>query len=231
MNHLRKKALLCGIVGLMSFSVVAQSKQSTSQTKSNVTFGVKAGATFSKFSLSGDNSVGYTSSSLPSFYVGGTVDIPLFGLLSVESGLSLIGKGSNIHFPSLPPASMDIKYSPIYLELPVNLVLKQKLGPGSIFIGAGPYLSFGLGGKIKVTTVDLQGILTVDKDGSLQFGSDTSKDIKSTDFGLNVLLGYQLKNGLNIHGGYGLGLTNINPEPTAPTSKNTVISVGLGYSF
>jgi hypothetical protein len=53
-------------------------------------------------------------------------------------------------------------------------------------------------------------------------------DMSSIDFGMNFLLGYQLKNGLSVNAGYGLGLTN-NYENLS--SKNKVFSLGLGFAF
>jgi hypothetical protein len=39
-----------------------------------------------------------------------------------------------------------------YLEIPVNLVYKPVLGAGRLLLGFGPYVGFGLGGKLKVAT-------------------------------------------------------------------------------
>jgi hypothetical protein len=37
-----------------------------------------------------------------------------------------------------------------YIEIPVNLVYKPVLGAGRLLLGFGPYVGFGLGGKLKV---------------------------------------------------------------------------------
>lgn len=202
------------------------------ESEPGITFGIKAGATFSKFSLSNNSETHYTASSLTSFYAGGTVNIPLFSVLSIQPGLLLVGKGGNTQLPFIPPASIDTKFSPFYLEIPMNLMTQFELGPGTFFVGGGPYFSFGVGGKIKKTFVDQSGASEIEKDASIQFGSDASHDLNKTDFGLNVLLGYQLNNSVNIHGGYSFGLANIDPDDSSPPSlKNSVISMGLGYSF
>ncbi len=221
-----KKMIFFSAIMLLSLFALAQKKS-----ESSIAFGIKGGVTFNKFSLSGNNTVGYTASSITSFYVGATVDIPVFSVLSVQPGLLFIGKGGNTQFPFVPPASINTKYSPFYLEIPVNLMAEFELGPGQIFMGAGPYLSFGIRGKIKETSVDQSGVFQTIKDTSMQFGSNTSNDLKRTDLGLGLLLGYQLDNGINIHGGYSFSLSNINPDASAPTLKNNVLSIGLGYSF
>lgn len=215
---------------LLCFFAFAQKE--SKENEPSITFGIKAGATFSKFSLSNNSETHYTASSVTSFYVGGTVNIPLFSVLSIQPGLLFAGKGSNTQRPSAPPASEDTKFSPFYLEIPMNLMTQFELGLGTFFVGGGPYFSFSVGGKIKKTFVDQAGASEIDKDANIQFGSNASNDLKKTDFGLNALLGYQLSNGVNIHGSYSFGLANIDPDDSAPPSlKNSIISMGLGYSF
>lgn len=224
-----KKVILFSTTMLLSFFALAQKEK---ESNSSITLGVKGGLSFAKFSLSGNTASRYTISSLTSFYVGGVVDIPLFSVFSVQPGLLIIGKGSDNQLPFASPVSIDTKFSPFYLEIPINLMTKRELGPGTFFVGAGPYVSFGIGGKVKRTFTDLSGVAQVEKDTNIQFGSNTSNDLKRTDFGFNILLGYQLKNGANIHGGYSFSLTDIDPDNTSSTSfKNSVISIGLGYFF
>lgn len=225
-----KKITIFNTLMLLCFFAFAQKE--SKENEPSITFGIKAGATFSKFSLSNNSETHYTASSLTSFYAGGTVNIPLFSILSIQPGLLFVGKGSNTKRASAPPVSEDGKFSSFYLEIPVSLMTRFELGPGTFFLGGGPYFSFGIGGKVKKTFVDLSGISETEKDANIQFGSDASNDLKKTDFGLNALLGYQLSNGVNIHGGYSFGLANIDPDGSAPSSlKNSVISMGLGYSF
>ena len=180
------------------------------------------------------------------------MNIPVHSMLSVQPGLTLIGKGVKLTSSEELPAGADfyLQYTPLYLEIPVNLIANFEAGPGKVFVGAGPYLSFGIGGKAKgVATFNDNPVdpfigssddnNTYNYDRSLKFGTnsstDKSKDLKSLDFGLNFLLGYQLTNGLSINGGYGLGLTNIDAdsgiEGNKESVKNSVISVGLGFTF
>lgn len=225
-----KKTILLGAIALISLSTFAQDKSGDD----GITYGVKAGVTFPTFSASdiGDHTV----KSITSFYVGGVVNIPVHSMLSVQPGLTLIGKGGKLTSGTVGSSDF-LEFTPLYLEVPVNVVASFEAGPGKVFVGAGPYLSFGIGGKFKSeATVFGQ---TVSNSRDLKFGTnsstETSKDLKSLDFGLNFLLGYQLTNGLSINGGYGLGLTNMNPsadiEGNKTSLKNSVVSVGLGFAF
>lgn len=111
----------------------------------------------------------------------------------------------------------------MYLEVPVNVVFHMN----GVYVGAGPYAAFGLSGKEKYTDSSNPSN-NVDKD--VKFGSSNTDDLKRTDFGLNVLAGYQLTNGVNFGVGYGLGLSNHSNDNTV-TAKNKVFSISVGYSF
>ena len=172
------------------------------------------------------------------------MNIPVHSMLSVQPGLTLIGKGgkSSVVDTSIGfDLNRSVELTPMYLEIPVNLIANFEAGPGKVFVGAGPYLSFGIGGKLKAVETVFGSDITSDitSVGDIKFGTnsstDKSKQLKSLDFGLNFLLGYQLTNGLSINGGYGLGLTNIDAdsgiEGNKASVKNSVISVGLGFAF
>ncbi|TXI14924.1 MAG: PorT family protein [Pedobacter sp.] len=226
-----KRIFLLSAIVLISFSTFAQDKGISStmvkQVKAHMTYGIKAGLTFANAASfnPGSTTNFYAANSVTSFYLGGVIDIPIFSVLSVQPGLTLIGKGSEI-----VGSEGNKKYLPWYLEIPVNVLGNVKVGPGKLFFGAGPYLGIGVFGGYK------------DSFGSriIRYGTNTElsgvdNDLKSLDVGLNFLLGYQLNNGLNVHGGYGLGLTNVaaNSGISGDTSsfKNKLFSLGLGFAF
>ena len=57
---------------------------------------------------------------------------------------------------------------------------------------------------------------------------DVKEFVNSTDFGINVGIGYQLEGGLGFGAGYGLGLANLNKEGDF-TNNNTVIQIAVRY--
>lgn len=238
-----KKSTLLGVITLISFSTFAQNKGDKG---SGIGFGVKVGVTFANFA-SFNSGLGtpdpLTTNSVTSFYVGGVVNIPVGSMFAVQPGLTLIGKGANTvptAATSASGATGGIKETPWYLEVPVNVTVNFEAGPGKIFVGAGPYLGFGLFGKYTNSFVVNGAAQPGTKaSGNIKFGTnsatDFSNDLKTLDFGLNFLLGYQLKNGFSINGGYSLGLTNISPDAgiagNTSSYKNGVFSVGLGFAF
>lgn len=186
-------------------------------------FGLKAGVNFPKYQFSGNG--GFETSATTNFHVTAFLDAPIFtDYLYVQPGLSLQGKGAKI----VQIGDFEVSQHTMWLEVPVNLIAKAPAGnAGHLFVGAGPYVAFGLSGKNKGEF----GSNSIDT--KVDFGSDG--DLKGTDFGLNFTAGFQLFNGLMIHGGYGLGLTDISgtPDEGFPSGKltNRVWSVGLGFVF
>lgn len=224
---------------VLSLAVLAGLGFSASAQNNPVKFGVKAGVAFSNmsFSSSGASASGDTRTS---FYVGGIVDLPVSEVFSVQPGLSYIGKGTKQKASGsvtlneqTTSSSTEATVSPAYLEIPVNFIANFKAGEGKFFVGAGPYYAFGIAGKIKgkETTTKNGVTTTTNEDQKIKFGSGNDADLKRGDFGVNILAGYQLKNGLSFNAGYGLGLSNVLNESQGYKAKNRVFTVGLGFAF
>nr|WP_315420607.1 porin family protein [uncultured Pedobacter sp.] len=211
----------------------------SAQTNNDIKIGVKAGVTFPTFGVSGTDNAGYQQKMSTSFYIGGTVDIPVSDIFSVQPGLSLIGKGGKTDYSyyNAEPgntftATANSKISTMYIELPVNAVFNFDIGNGKFFVGAGPYYAMAISGKNKSTATLSGGGINVNEsdEEDIKFGEDGT--MKRGDFGVNFLAGYQLSNGFNIHAGYGLGLSNIDYADTNKSKvTNRVLSVGVGFSF
>lgn len=189
---------------------------------SSLGFGLKAGVNFPKYNFSGSNSNFETNSST-NFHVTGFLDAPLGRNFSVQPGISLQGKGGELLSSSVGTVTQNT----MWLEVPVNLVAKVPMGNSNFFIGAGPYIGFGLSGKNKYDSD------WVSAEEEFEFGSDGT--LKSTDFGVNFIAGFHLGQGFLIHAGYGLGLSDIRASNNEffPEDRltNRVFSVGLGFAL
>ncbi|NGM90763.1 outer membrane beta-barrel protein [Parapusillimonas sp. SGNA-6] len=125
------------------------------------------------------------------------------------------------------------------VEIPVNAVYSIPVGPsGSVFLGAGPYAGFAISGKDKWDNkLTINGEAVTDDetgkgDEKLKFGSGDDKDMKAFEAGINFLAGFKLANGFLINAGYGLGLTDLNPEKVDGYKvSNRVLSFGIGFQF
>ncbi|WP_298739391.1 porin family protein [uncultured Chitinophaga sp.] len=203
----------------------------TLSTYAQVSFGVKAG--YNNSGISGDASD--LSKRLSGFHAGGIADITLAENFSLQPQLLFIMKGvksasytetiEGIEF-NFPEQKLTLNY----LELPVNFMYKHEAGAGSIFVGAGPYLGFGLSGKAKASGEE-DGKVKFDGRKAEEIGEDdeATLHLKRLDAGANFLAGYELKNGLLFSVNYSLGLTNLDPD--GGKSKNNYFGVSVGYLF
>ncbi len=163
--------------------------------------------------------------------------------IALEAGLLLSGKGakSNTYLTSSSDDNyVKTTFNPLYLELPVNFILRLPLeSKNNIFINAGPYVAMGIAGKSKMETKILG---TVTKSSSdIEFNNDdpsttqqedaSYNKLKRFDYGINVGAGFDIGKVI-IKANYGLGMAKINSTETDNSSNNKnkyrTVSVSLG---
>lgn len=182
---------------------------------------------------------------LTTFNVGVMGRFGLSKTVDLESGLLLTGRGSKAEtYFNGGNDYVKAKFNPLYLELPVNLVVNIPLQSSTkLFFNAGPYAAVGIGGKSKLETKI--GPLTSSSSNDIEFSNDdpftSGQDdaaydkLKRFDFGLNAGVGLDLKS-LIIKANYGFGLTKINSTESdnSADDKNKYrtlsISVGIPLS-
>ena len=172
-------------------------------------FGVKAGLNLAN--VSGDEVE--DNKMLPTFMVGGVAEFGLGGSgLGLGVGLQLHGKGAKFD-----DGTETGSVNPFYLQIPVQLTYRNS----GIFVGAGPYAAFGIGGKTKFGS----------DSESISFGSSEDSDLSSIDFGAGLELGYEFSQ-FRATASYNLGLSNIIPKDYSDvTVKHNVIGISLAYLF
>ncbi|MGV3509541.1 MAG: porin family protein [Sphingobacteriaceae bacterium] len=217
------KKLYSLIVACLLTGVAFAQTSTSGTTKSGIKYGIKAGVNFATVSTSGDEDDDEDLKSQTSFLIGGLVDIPLGTSFSLQPGLILSGKGYKTEYNE-EGESEEFQRNVMYLEIPVNAVYKI----GGIYLGAGPYAAFALSGKDKWKYQE-EGEPAEEGDEKVKFGSG-EEEMKSSDFGLNILAGYQLTNGFNVGLNYGLGLSNLSNFDDYKV-KNRVFSVTVGFTF
>jgi hypothetical protein len=202
---MKKLTLLIAILVSLSFVASAQ-----------LNFGVKAGLNMATYSGDADN-----VQMKPSYQIGGVVNFDVGSGLTVQPGLILSGKGAK------SSENSDVSVNTNYLEVPVNIVYNIS----GFQVLAGPYLGYGLFGKMKGP----------DSDVDIKFKSDVSAEdymqneiyYNSIDYGVNVGAGYVINESIQVQAMYSLGLANINPkvdgeDPTSDT-QNSVIQLTVAY--
>ncbi|MBS1584844.1 MAG: PorT family protein [Bacteroidetes bacterium] len=123
-----------------------------------------------------------------------------------------------------------------YVEVPVNVLYKWgQPGGNRFFIGAGPYVAYGVAGKQTVKQDITADALVVSFDSSIrnttsQTFADDSFGYQKLDYGFKVCEGYEFSNGLFLRAEFALGITNLSNYPDAK-SRNMGFSLRVGYLF
>jgi hypothetical protein len=171
------------------------------------------------------------------------VDYKINPSLSLSTGLSISRKGFNQHIkyfymPGLDTTA-DMTSKLTYLELPIYLKFNTTINQISVFYGFGPYVAYGLYGKV---TTEITGRMTenlVDKvkwDKSRDYHSDLLNtygysNLKRFDFGVGTLIGLKYKNVI-ISASYQYGLKNLMWEFFQDEKmSNSSLSLSVGYFF
>ncbi len=224
---MKKKLLSLSITLFLIVSIQAQ-----------VHYGVKAGLNLAKYTYKENNIIGDNIKMKPSVYVTGYVDLSVAPNLSIQSGVSLQGKGFKMEV-DMEESSASESRNIMSIDIPINAVYYISTGhSSSVFVGAGPYVGYAISGKnrAKWSGIDNEG---VDNEGAEINGSRSrdivfsgdDKEMKRFDAGINFLLGYKLSTGLLINANYGLGLTNLNAKSFSSGYSNRVLSFGVGFQF
>jgi hypothetical protein len=201
-----------------------------------VKYGLKAGLNFAKLAFTGnelEDNRKDDAKNITSFQFGAYADIPLSTSFSLQPGIVLNGKGGETQLSELdtqlgpPTETGTIKSNIMYIEVPINAVYKFN----SFYVGAGPYAAVALSGKYKSNLTSASSGQITNEERDIKFGGKQEDDFKRSDFGINLLVGYELTNGLNMGVNYGLGLSNLNPSEGTYNNRNRVASIVLGFSF
>lgn len=200
----------------------------------------EAGVNFANVSVT-DNGRVDKANMLTSFRVGIVGDIKLAPMVALQPGLYYTGKGSKVQ--SGDATSMNYfkqTTNPFYFEVPANIVFKFPFGSEShFFVGAGPYLAVGVGGK--ATTDGKTFGVAFHSERSIQFSNDDPTTfnqeegtglgvMKRFDYGANGVIGIAGKS-LVLSANYGLGLAKLQSgsSNTDNNNKHRVISVNVGF--
>lgn len=205
---------------------------------------LKAGVNLANVSVTDNGSVD-EAKMLTSFHVGFISDIKLASLFSVQPGILFTGKGSKIQRGKPSDNGYFRQTSnPMYIEVPVNLVIKAPVGGGTkLFAGAGPYLGIGIAGKNKTEGKTFLGT-TYSREGAIDFSNDDPTTlseeegtgfgiIKRFDYGLNGTAGIETKS-VVLSVNYGLGLAKLQSGSNSSAddnNKHRVLSFSVGFKL
>lgn len=196
-------ALLC--CGMLSASA---------QSKGDLRFGLTGGMNIA-------NITNQDSDCRIGFNVGARMEYGFTNNLYLGTGLIFTQKGYEIE-EEIAGVEFSDKANPLYIQIPVHIGYHHNFGNGiGIFGETGPYLAFGVAGKIKVK-------------GDTEIGYVEEKMDFFGDDACNVFdMGWGLRAGLNvkkfqIHLGYEYGFTKVIDDSSL---HNSNFNIGVSYFF
>lgn len=203
------------------FLVAAVAVLGMSQTDAQVKFGIKAGPQMTN--LMGDDVE--DAESKIGFNVGGYANIRFSEQLAFQPEIMYSMQGAKNEYSQdfgLGTYRVEDKVKLSYINVP--LMLKWYAYEGLNF-EFGPQVGFNVSAKAEGDRTLISG------EGDSQVLTSYEEDIddvETVDFGLNIGAGYELPMGLNFGLRYTHGLTDIVKDVDM---KNSVIALGIGYSF
>jgi hypothetical protein len=209
---------------MMVASAIAIVTMASAQT-TGTTLGFKAGVNFQNLTGKDVNGDKLDNKLKAGVGLGVNAQIPIATEFYIQPGIEFNQKGAK---------SNDGNYttSLSYIDIPVSLVYKPLVGNGHLILGFGPYVGFGVGGKIKGNggTADVK----FDNDITISDFNTGNAYFKRMDAGANIFAGYEMSSKLSLQLNTQLGLAKINPSiegiPDDQSSvKNTGFGVSLGY--
>lgn len=178
----------------------------------SLSFGLRAGTSLSNYRLGGDmKSFKYKMGIGGS--VGGFVKYDLNSKFALQSGIDLYYKSSK---PESNIGAAD-KLKTFGIEIPVYGVFRKDLRKGKAFIGAGPYLGYGLSAKF-------DGVNLYSK------SNEAGPAMKRFDYGIGAIIGYDFSEDWQINAGYQLGLSDLN-KGSGGSMKSQGLSLRVVYKL
>ncbi|PZX16399.1 outer membrane protein with beta-barrel domain [Breznakibacter xylanolyticus] len=208
-----KKLIFTAAVAMMAFAAQAQTS-----------FGVTGGINFQN--LNGEEAGEDTDNKLKTgFLLGVNAEIAVADDFYFQPGLQFAVKGAK--------GDNDTKINLNYLEVPLNFLYKPLFGDGHLILGFGPYLAYGIGGKVKNDS----GEMDIEFKSDVKESDDDNKMyVAPFDAGANIFFGYEFSNRLSFQLNTQLGFINIVPKydgekPKDTSMKNTGFGFSVGYRF
>lgn len=212
-------------------------------TQAQTTVGIRVGIDLSGINLVDENGDKQATKTIPRLQVGLTVDVPLAMDFYLQPAAVYAGKGFKQDGGWLAASENEFKAAASYIEVPVNLLYKPRLGIGNLLVGTGPYVGYGIGGKWEAEgRIVIGDIVLSENYGDVIFKNDVADGEfgnylygKPWDYGANVLLGYEFfqKFTVQLHGQF--GIANLKPEVsgTKPDGsiRNRSYGISVGYRF
>ena len=216
-------------IKVLTASVILAANLAIAQTQPTVKFGIKAGANLSTLTGSSVTSnkvqFGAYGGAYSNFFISHKIKLQAEVLYSSQ------GTKWTTDIPAyLPSVDREIKQNIHLGYLNIPIVVQYEFIRG-LYCELGPQFGVLLNAKDENTTTDTD--KTIPSSHVITSSSVTTNikpSLKGTDFSGVIGLGYRLDNGINFNARYNIGFVDI-AKAASVQAKNSVFSLGLGYSF
>lgn len=197
-----------------------------------ISVGVQGGVNFQNLNGKSANGDALENTMIPGFNAGINIQIPVAPEFYFQPGILYSTKGAQ-HQGTLLTTTTKLSY----IELPLNFVYKGSLGSGFVLLGVGPYVAYGINGKVITEGGSISLDTPVKFQNKVELGdSPLVPYYKALDAGGNIFIGYELAGGIFAQLNAQLGMLDIHPEYAISINdksviKNTGFGVSLGYRF
>jgi len=201
-------------------------------------YGIEAGGNLNYTAVNSTQGAQPTTSLYIGYKAGALLDLDITENVGVQLGLYYTVLGYKYKYSESSDdggttinESINSTTQENFLRLPINVVFRKPLGGGTFFIAVGPFLGYGLNGKVSGTyhaDITKNGATTT---VDTPYGGGVSFSSKALDYGICASIGYQLPAGLFIRAGYDLSLAGLQPVEGFGTQTNSCLSISLGFLF
>jgi hypothetical protein len=232
---INKSSLICEIKNnnmktfkiVLSLALVTIALQSYTQKTEPISFRIRGGVNLQNINGRDPLDAKLENKLKTGFHIGASADVPIATDFAVQGGVLFSTKGAKLK-------GTDDKLNIGYIEIPVLFIHTPKLGRDRLILGVGPYVAFGVGGKLNRKNGSDEDI-TFKKEINFSDVLNADKEfLKRFDAGANLLAGYELGNGVFVQLNAQLGLVKINPKIESVSNdktslKNTGFGLSVGY--
>ena len=221
------KNILIFIFAALLLSIPAAMSQGTGKYRLKTSVGFLAGGNYN--TMTGKDFVGQRleNNPHPGYHVGVNIQIPFLEVVYFQPGLNFTTKGTRENNPDEDRVRLT------YLEVPMHVVYKSRLPDGFFYLGAGPYVAYGLqaliltdsGGRDRKTEILFKNVVEPEDQVVARY-------LRRMDAGAGAIIGYEMYGGLFLQFNVQFGIMKINPEYTMlPDNERELRNAGIGLSL
>lgn len=211
---------------------------SYAQTKWNI----KAGIAISNVDAKNKAGNKANTSSAAGLYLALGPTINLSERFSLEPAVVFAKRGFERKEGNFIGWGKDFKANTSYIEMPIDIVFNAMIGKGTLQVGLGPYIGYGLGGKWKTSGPVYLDDIAIGEEGNIKFTNDASEGeyrdynlARPFDYGARAKVSYLFMRHYLVGMEFQKGIANLESKwgdyKSGGTIRNRSLGISVGYRF